>query len=157
MNSTRAEGASGRVFRWICIGLLIGLAVTRVWAADSDTVMPRPPALERDVQFWVRVYTEVDTNGGFIHDQYNLAIVYEVLHFAPNTSPRERERIVDQKRSRHGAALRRIAAARDGPLPDEDQHIKDMWGAEGTPSRLLEAIDDIRFQLGQADRFRAGL
>ena len=157
MNSTRAEGAGGRVFRWMWSGLLIGLAVTRVWAADSDTVMPRPPALQRDVQFWVRVYTEVDTNGGFLHDQYNLAVVYETLRFAPNTSPRERERIVDQRRSHYEAALRRIAAAKDGPLSDEDQHIKDMWGAEGTPSRLQEATDDIRFQLGQADRFRAGL
>ncbi|TLZ33116.1 MAG: LysM peptidoglycan-binding domain-containing protein [Gammaproteobacteria bacterium] len=31
------------------------------------------------------------------------------------------------------------------------------WGAEGTPARLRSAIEDIRFQLGQADRFRAGL
>ena len=157
MNSTRAKGATERVFRWLWSGLLIGLAVTRVWAADSDTVMPRPPELERDVQFWVRVYTEVDTNGGFLHDQYNLAVIYEALRFAPNTSSRERERIVDQRRSHYAAALRRIAAAKDGPLSDEDQHIKDMWGAEGTPSRLLEATDDIRFQLGQADRFREGL
>jgi membrane-bound lytic murein transglycosylase D len=131
--------------------------MARVLGADSETVMPRPPELERDVQFWVRVYTEVDTNGGFLHDQYNLAVVYDTLHFAPTTSSRERERIVDQARARYAAALRRIAAAKDGPLSDEDQHIKDMWGAEGTPSRLLEATDDIRFQLGQADRFKAGL
>jgi membrane-bound lytic murein transglycosylase D len=137
--------------------MLIWLAVARVWAADSDTVMPRPAALERDVHFWVRVYSEVDTNGGFLHDQYNLGVVYETMHFAPNTSPRERERIVDQARSRYAAALRRIAAAKDGPLSDDDQRIKDMWGTEGTASRLAEATDDIRFQLGQADRFREGL
>src|SRR5579862_7578619 len=149
MNSTRAEGASGRVFRWICIGLLIGLAVTRVWAADSGTVMPRPPELERDVQFWVRVYTEVDTNGGFIHDQYNLGVVYDTLHFDPNTSPKQRQHIVDAAKDQVIAALRRIAAAKDVPLSAADQHIKDMWGSEGVPSRLLEAVDDVRFQLGQ--------
>src|SRR5690348_7688373 len=70
-----------------------------------DTVMPRPKALERDVQFWVRVYTQVDTNGGFLHDQYNLSVIYETLHFSPNASSRERERIVDQARSRYAAAL----------------------------------------------------
>jgi membrane-bound lytic murein transglycosylase D len=137
--------------------MLVGLAVARVWAADTGAVMPRPPELERDVQFWIRVYSEVDTNGGFLHDQYNLAVVYETLHFPPNTSPRERERTVDQARSRYAAALRRIAAAKDGALSDDDQRIKTMWGSEGTPSRLIEAIDDIRFQLGQADRFREGL
>jgi membrane-bound lytic murein transglycosylase D len=119
--------------------------------------MPRPPQLERDVQFWIRVYTEVDTNSGFLHDQYNLAVIYDTLRFAPNTSPRQRERIVDEARARYAAALKRIAAAKDGTLSQDDQRIKDMWGAEGTPSRLLEATDDIRFQLGQADRFKAGL
>src|ERR1700721_1271403 len=157
MNSTRGRGATRCAYRWLLSGLLCFLGVASVWAADSSTVMSRPPELERDVQFWIHVYSEVDTNGGFLHDQYNLAVVYETMHFAPNTSPRERERIVDQARSRYAAALRRIAAAKDGPLSDDDQRIKDMWGTEGTPSRLLEATDDIRFQLGQADRFREGL
>jgi membrane-bound lytic murein transglycosylase D len=157
MNSTRGKGATRGALRWLLSGVLVWLAVARVWAADTSTVMPRPPELERDVQFWIRVYSEVDTNGGFLHDQYNLAVVYETLHFTPNTSPRERERIVDQARSRYTAALRRIAAAKDGALSDDDQRIKDMWGTEGTPSRLVEATEDIRFQLGQADRFREGL
>ncbi|MDB6047055.1 MAG: hypothetical protein JWM63_5606 [Gammaproteobacteria bacterium] len=156
MNST-GEGVTGMALRWLLGAAVTWLAVTRVFAADTETVMPRPPELERDVQFWVRVYSEVDTNGGFLHDQYNLAVVYDKLHFAPNTSPRERERVVDQARGRYAAALRRIAAAKDGPLSDDDQRIKTMWGAEGTPARLLDAIEDIRFQLGQADRFRAGL
>ena len=162
MNSTRGKGATQGVlrwpaYRWLLSAALVWLVVARVWAADSGTVMPRPPELERDVQFWIRVYSEVDTNGGFLHDQYNLGVVYETLHFTSNTSPRERERAVDQARSRYAAALRRIAAAKDGPLSGDDQRIKDMWGSEGMPSRLLEAIDDIRFQLGQADRFKAGL
>ena len=50
--------------------------------ADDDLV-PRPPELERDVQFWIRVYTEVNTDSGFLHDERNLAVVYETLRFAP--------------------------------------------------------------------------
>ena len=119
--------------------------------------MSRPPQLERDVEFWIRVYTQIDTDAGFLHDQYNLAVVYDTLHFEPTTTPGERERVVDRERERYGAALRRIAAAGDGPLSADDQRIKDLWGAEGTPSRLHAATEDIRFQLGQADRFRAGL
>lgn len=136
-------------------GVLVLLAATRVLAAEDP--MPRPPQLERDVQFWIRVYSEVDTNGGFLHDERNLAVVYEKLHFAPNASPREREKIVDQGKARYAAALRRIAAANGGQLSADDQRILDMWGSEGTPARLLEATDEVRFQLGQSDRFRAGL
>ena len=118
--------------------------------------MPRPAALEADVQFWIRVYTQIDTNAGFLHDQYNLGTVYETLHFAPDASQSAREHEVDEHRERIAAALRRIAAAGDAPLSEEDQRIRDMWGT-ASPARLRGAVDDIRFQLGQADRFRAGL
>lgn len=118
--------------------------------------MPEPAALEPDVRFWIRVYTQIDTNAGFLHDQYNLSVVYETLHFAPDASQSAREHEVDQHREALAAALRRIAAAGDAPLSPEDQRIKDLWGA-ASPARLREAVEDIRFQLGQADRFRAGL
>ncbi len=125
--------------------------------AFADTPMPRPPELERDVQFWVRVYSQLDTNSGVLHDQYNLAIIYQTLHFDADTPPRERQRQVDSARAAIAAALRRIADAGDAQLSPEDQRIRELWGAEATPARMREAVDDIRFQLGQADRFRAGL
>ena len=121
-----------------------------------DKQFPQPPALDRDVNFWIRIYTEVGTNAGFMHDQYNLGVVYETLQFNPDTSARQREHMVEAARARIVAALRRIATA-TGPLSPEDQHIKDMWGEAGTPQRLLGATEDVRFQLGQADRFREGL
>lgn len=153
MNSTR--GARG----WL-LGVGLGLilawcAAARVHAADS--VMPRPPELEPDVQFWIRVYTEVDTNGGFLHDADDLSVVYQTLHFDANTSPRERTRTVGQEKDRIAAALRRVAAANGGPLSDEDQKIRDLWGSKVTATRLRDAADNVRFQLGQADRFRTGL
>ena len=107
--------------------------MARAFAADNP--MPRPPQLERDVQFWIRVYTQIDTNAGFLHDQYNLGVVYDTLHFAPDTPPAEREQLVDAARDRYGAALKRIADADAARALDaEDQHIKDLWGAEGTPA-----------------------
>ncbi|HEV7715545.1 MAG TPA: LysM peptidoglycan-binding domain-containing protein [Steroidobacteraceae bacterium] len=150
MNSTLAH----RAFRAASVGLLV-LVTFAARAAESP--VPRPPGLERDVQFWVRVYTEVNTNAGFIHDDRNLGVIYETLKFGPNTPPRERENAVQQARDRYTAALRRIAASSGGELSPEDQRLKDMWGAEGNPPRLLEATNSIRFQLGQADRFLEGL
>src|SRR6202048_4320284 len=156
MNSTWGKTVARAGLARLVLGcVLVLLATTRVLAAEDP--MPRPPELERDVQFWIRIYSEVDTNGGFLHDEHNLAVVYEKLRFAANTSPREREKMIDQGKARYAAALRRIAAARGGPLSEDDQHILDMWGSEGTPARRLEATDEIRFQLGQSDRFHAGL
>lgn len=141
---------------------ILAMLLASAWALwltpvlGSEGAMPRPAALEPDVQFWIRVYTQIDTNSGFLHDQYNLGVVYETLHFAPDESQSAREHEVDAHRDRIGAALRRIAAAGDTPLSEEDQRIRDLWGS-ASPSRLREAVDDIRFQLGQSDRFRAGL
>jgi len=140
---------------WRLIVLLCVISVAPAFA--SEEVMPRPAALEPDVQFWIHVYTQIDTNSGFLHDQYNLAVVYDTLHFAPDSPQSAREHQVDAARERVAAALRRIAAAGDAPLSADDQRIRDLWGAGVTPARLREAVDDIRFQLGQADRFRAGL
>src|SRR5205823_12964345 len=125
-------------------------------ALAQDNPMPRPPQLERDVQFWIRVYTQIDTNAGFLHDQYNLSVIYDTLHFAPNTTPAERERQVDQARERYGGALRRGADAADAPLSADDQRVKGLWGAEGTPARPRPADDDIRFPPGPAGRLPAG-
>ncbi|HYX74993.1 MAG TPA: transglycosylase SLT domain-containing protein [Steroidobacteraceae bacterium] len=147
---TGALGLAG----WLLV-LALGFSWARALAADDP--MPRPPQLERDVQFWIRVYTQIDTNAGFLHDQSNLGIVYETLHFAPDSPPSERQRLVDQARERVASALRRIAGSGDAPLSAEDQRIHDLWGGEGTPARLRAAVDDIRFQLGQSDRFRSGL
>src|SRR2546423_12819664 len=155
MNSTRApEPAQGPV-RWLLGAVFTWLALARGFAAEPP--MPRPPELERDVQFWIRVYTEIDTNAGFLHDQYNLAVVYDTLHFAPSTSPRERERLVEQARGRYSAALRRIAAASADPLAEGHQRIKEMWGEHVTPAPLREADQGNRFQLGEAGPFRAGV
>src|SRR5580658_5229231 len=139
----------------LLIGALWLFTGARALAADNPMV--RPPELEPDVQFWIRVYTQIDSNSGFLHAQYNLRVVYDTLHFPPGSSSAERERQVDAARDRFSAALRRIADAGPAPLSPEDQRIRDLWGDGATPARLREAVDDIRFQLGQSDRFREGL
>jgi membrane-bound lytic murein transglycosylase D len=155
MNSTRGAGALRRPMLWLWMVLLVQFAIVSGAPAAAPAI-PYPPQLQRDVNFWVRVYTEVDTNSGYLHDQYNLAVVYDTLHFAPGSSPRARQRIVDRARDHYVAELRRIAAGK-APLSPEEERIEALWGKEATPQRLLEATDDIRFQLGQANRFKAGL
>jgi membrane-bound lytic murein transglycosylase D len=132
---------------------LIGLSTL---ASAAENPLPRPQELEPDVQFWIRVYSQISTNEGFIHDQHNLAVVYETIHFDADTAQRERARRVDAERSHVQDVLRRLASGVP-PQTDEERHVRDLWGMDVTPSRLAAAVDDVRFQLGQSDRFRAGL
>jgi membrane-bound lytic murein transglycosylase D len=125
-------------------------------ATAADTLLPRPAELEPDVQFWIRVYTQVSTNEGLIHDQHRLSVVYETLHFTPEMPSSERARKVDFERERVQDILRHLARGEE-PRDDDDKRVRKLWGDDTTPAQLEEAAQDVRFQLGQSDRFRAGL
>ena len=46
-------------------------------ASAAGDLIPRPAALEPDVQFWIKVYSQITTNEGYLHDQHNLSVIYE--------------------------------------------------------------------------------
>ena len=53
--------------RWpMAIGAAV-LLVLAPFAAVADSI-PRPEGIQQDVNFWVRVYTEVTTNEGFLQE-----------------------------------------------------------------------------------------
>jgi membrane-bound lytic murein transglycosylase D len=142
------------------LGLVFLLAAGSM-SARADSI-PRPAGIQDDVNFWIRVYTEVTTNEGFLHDERNLAVVYDTLKFGAGTSSRDRQRQVDERRDRHIAALRRIAGALDSEsereaLSAEDKRILGLWGPNPSAIILRDATERIRFQLGQSDRFKEGL
>jgi membrane-bound lytic murein transglycosylase D len=126
-------------------------------AADESDPFAHPPALEPDIRFWVRVYTEVTTDQGLLHDDWNLKLVYEVLRFDPASAPAQRERRVAEAKAHYAALLRRFAAGATTDLTPHEKRILDAFGDGPRPQDFLDAIDRIRFQLGQADRFHEGL
>jgi membrane-bound lytic murein transglycosylase D len=127
-----------------------------VGAEVADPFVP-PPELEPDVRFWIRVYTEVTTDQGLLHDDWNLNLVYEVLRFDPADSPKQRERAVEQAKARYAQLLRRFASGATSNLTAHETRILHAFGEKPTPAQFRDAIDRIRFQLGQADRFHEGL
>jgi membrane-bound lytic murein transglycosylase D len=141
-----------RLTGWLLVLLLCSFSCL---AGAADELLPRPPALEPDVQFWIRVYTQISTDAGFIHDQHDLSVVYETLHFDADMPPAARQREVDAERRRFHDILLRLAS-RVAPASPEERRVRALW-ADASATRLAAAADDVRFQLGQSDRFRAGL
>ncbi|MGA2342068.1 MAG: transglycosylase SLT domain-containing protein [Steroidobacteraceae bacterium] len=140
----------------LCV-MMAPLLAGRSLKAEEGESFPHPAELEPDVRFWIRVYTEVTTDGGFIHDDWNLKLVYEVLRFDPDSSPGQRERRVAESKARYAALLKRFAAGQTSDLSAHERRILHAFGENATPRDYLDAIDRIRFQLGQADRFHEGL
>ena len=137
--------------------LLVSALSWQPAAADATDPFVHPPSLEPDIRFWIRVYTEVTTDQGLLHDDWNLKLVYEVLRFDPASSPAQRERRVAEAKARYAALLRRFAAGDTADLTPHERRILHAFGDKPRPQEFLDAIDRIRFQLGQADRFHEGL
>lgn len=136
--------------------VLLALALAPVHAADAPE-FPRPPELRPAVQFWTQVYSRVGTDGGLIHDRDNLDVVYEVVRFGDAMSKRERVREVRERKQRYRDLLREIIGSDREELSAQAREVLGHWPDGVSDARLRRAVRGVRFQLGQADKFRAGL
>ena len=129
------------------LSLLLMLPLSAV--AQDPNLFPRPPELESAVQFWTRVYTEVDTQSGFLHDSRHLSVIYTSL-------PLDRRQI-ENRRNRIREDLRVLATGKRSGLTASQREVLELWPADVSTETLQEAAYNVRWQLGQSDRFLGGL
>src|SRR5687768_12631722 len=86
-----------------------GFAAAPARAAESAHFV-RPAELEKDIAFWRRVYTEVTTEGGLLHDPEDLSVVYEVLDFPSDIAPKQRSKRIDDTKKKYARILDRLAS-----------------------------------------------
>jgi len=115
--------------------------------------------LEPNVRFWIDTYTKYPTTNGIIHDAADLSIVYGVIDLLPQDKVGARR--VNQERIRVAKEqYRRILeelAENVGPVDAVKRRIADLFGPMAGPAAFREAINNIRCQVGQQDRFERGL
>ncbi len=128
--------------------ILLGL-LTSFANAQNSADFPRPPELEPAIKFWTRVYTEVDTNSGFLHDSNNLAIVYKRVNYNRAEIDLHRKRIQED--------LQVLATGKRSFLTGHQQEVLEAFPSDVSNSELAAAINAVRFQLGQSDRFVEGM
>ena len=123
----------------------------------ASSPFPRPAELEPAVQFWTQIYGDVTTQGGLLHDRYDLSIVYETIRFPEGATHNQRVAHVRQRRAYYNGILERLAAGPQGGLTADERRVLHLWGLNADPETLRRAAGHIRFQRGQADRFQRGL
>jgi len=141
-----------------CRILLAMLALVCVaFEAGADEWFPRPPELEPDVNFWVSIFTEYDSDQGVLHDNRNLAVIYERIDIPAKASRNDRRQRVENRRVHYKKLLQTLASGKRDKLSAEEQRVLGLW-PEGVSDRVLaDAIDNIRYQQGLSDRFREGM
>lgn len=135
---------------------LLMIFFTGVPAAVASDAFVRPAALEPDIAFWRRIYTEVTTDGGVIHDPVALEVVYEVMKFPPDMSTNERSKQIDNAKKKYSRILERLAEDASDLSPEEER-VAALWPKGARRARFEQASEEVRFQLGQSDRFLEGV
>ena len=140
------------LLRIFWIGLLTASAAN---AAPRD--FPHPEALERDIAFWKRIYSEVGTDSGLLHDSRDLSIVYEVVKIPSGLSTRSRERVTEKRRKHYRKILLTLAKGKRSGLSREEKRVLGLFESGVSNGSLRQSAGRLRFQLGQANKFRAGV
>ena len=133
------------------------LVVATMARGDDSALFPQPAELDRDVNFWLSIFTEYNTREGVLHDSRNLAVVYEKIVLPESSSRRQRQQASDQRRQRYRKILQTLAGGKRSGLSAEEQRVLDLWPPDVTNEALSAAAGQIRFQLGLSDRFQEGL
>ena len=131
-----------------CLAILSATTGSAVFA-QNDELFPRPAGLLPAVQFWTKVYTEVDTDSGFLHDSQNLSVIYASL-------PRD-SKIIEARRKQIQEDLRELGSGKRTMLTRSQKEILALWPADVSNETLRQAASTVRWQLGQSNRFLAGL
>ena len=125
--------------------------------ASADETFPQPSELKPDVDFWISIFTRYSTDEGVLHDNRNLAVVYERVDMPPTLSRRERQRRVEARRKKIQSALRSLSSGKRENLSEAEARVLAVWPDGVSNDTLESAVQRIRFQQGLRDRFREGL
>ena len=138
-------------FLWVVAVLLLAAP------AVSQETFPQPKELQRDVDFWVDIFSHYSTSQGVLHDNRNLAVVYESIDLPAGISRRERDRRVSKRREYYKEILTTLAGGKRDNLSAEEARVLALWPDDVSNAELNAALRRIRFQLGLRDRFQEGL
>ncbi|MEJ2603097.1 MAG: transglycosylase SLT domain-containing protein [Gammaproteobacteria bacterium] len=133
------------------------LLLTSAVASAAGDLFPRPEGLEPDIAFWADIYSAVPSTAGVLHDSRDLRVRYETLDLGGTSSRRARHREIENRKKHYRRILERLASGRRDGLDEEERRVLALWPDGVSNQRLAQAARDVRFQLGQSDRFLAGL
>ncbi len=130
--------------------------------APSSPDFPRYPAIEGNVRFWVRVYSEWGLGQVVIHDSERPELIYEIA-LLPG---RVEERYSDAQRDFIKARvegwrerLRLLEAALEAgqPLDDDQKALALLVTTNAGSEAIRGSCDRLRTQRGVRERFRRGV
>jgi membrane-bound lytic murein transglycosylase D len=143
----------------ILILIIFSIHLLSIPSHAEDKLFPLFPEIKNNVFFWQNVYSNYTTNQCILHDEKDLSIVYGVIALLPKTTADYREinkKRIDEAKKNYQNILKSLTKKPNDDNP-EAKRIATLFGSNAKPTIFLEAIRNIRCQIGQKDRFLEGL
>ncbi len=138
--------------------LLFALVLSTAVQAAAAVQFPVYKVIEPNVRFWEKIYGTYSSRQGVLHDKDNLDIIYTVVDLVDWNTPgasKINNKLVKLARQRYKTILSDLATGVK-PGTREEKRIAALFKGSRHPS-YRKARENIRLQIGQKDRFRAGV
>jgi membrane-bound lytic murein transglycosylase D len=135
--------------------ITVFLFIYFIGAAFGESTFPMDESLKKRMNFWKKIYTEISTNEGFLHDEDDLSIVYTKIKFGEISEKSKINKIKEEKK-RWGEVFNSILKNKKIQLSKEEAEIYERI-KRFPHKKLKEMAREIRFQLGLSDRYLHGL
>jgi membrane-bound lytic murein transglycosylase D len=119
--------------------------------------------LRRNVEFWVKIYTQYSTTQALVHDAKYIDKVYEVVDFPAEilNDRRANKKYSKQIRQKWKEIILSVQKKQKHPetFTDDEKKVFELYADVNDPAKFLEASSHkrLRIQLGQKNRFIDGL
>ena len=124
------------------LAVAYALAFFTLHANAQNELFPRPAELEPAVKFWTRVYTEIDTSEGFIHDSLRMDIVYQTVRTGDLGTRERRRRIRSVVDGLGECGGRQRGGGRHGDHESADGHHRPPGAARSVAVDQCTPIED---------------
>ncbi len=150
---------------FIAVPLANSIVYAKNWQSNEAPTFPVPNIVERQMNFWIKVFSKYHQHHIVIHDPKVPDIIIDVVDFQKFANTynqgkpyryRERQAITQKYIDRYSLAIERIqregkSALRYGPM---EERIYSVYNKNGKDRhRLLHERIELRSQTGLADEF----
>ncbi len=120
---------------------------------------PSQGLIANNVQFWKKIYGEISSSEGLIHDTKYIQIIYARISVSP--TPRVQRRQVKEAKERARVLIRKLSKITPKEaefLPEDEKAVYRAFAEIDDPLKFESALNykRLRFQLGQKDQFLDG-
>ncbi|MBF0565649.1 MAG: transglycosylase SLT domain-containing protein [Nitrospirae bacterium] len=160
-DAARPDSAQCDAARYVSARYDSGPAKFRISPDVNRALFPYPDELKPQVNFWIKIFTQYTTKQVVIHDNRYMDIIYAAVELSDVPAPvKGKKQATNPEAERYKIILRKLDALKPGEadsLTGDEQRVYNLFKDVAGEHKFLDAVDRVRSQVGQSDRFKVAL